>query len=85
VNETAQNRFRQGLSAILSVPESLLSTEFELNDRNWDSVVVISAIALIDHTYGVTVPATRLAGCRSIGEIVALVESRLPEKSDGMA
>jgi acyl carrier protein len=85
VSEVAQSRFRQGLSGILSVPEVLLTPEFELNERNWDSVVVISVIALIDDTYGVTVPAARLAGCRSLGEILALVESRLPEKRDGMA
>jgi acyl carrier protein len=85
VNEAAQSRFRQGLSGILSVPESLLTPEFGLNEGNWDSVVVISAIALIDDTYGITVPAARLAGCRSFGEVLALVESRLPEKRDGMA
>jgi acyl carrier protein len=73
------------LSGILSVPESLLTPEFELNEQNWDSVVVISVIALIDDTYGVTVPAGRLAGCRNLGEVLALVESRLPEKHDGMA
>ena len=74
-------RFQEGLAGILSVSPDSLTDDFELNDQNWDSLVLISAIALIDQTYGLTVPTAKLANCRSAGEAAALVESIRREKS----
>ena len=44
--------------------------------EGWDSVAVISLIALADSEYGVTLPPKEIAECRSVNDLLDLV-SRL--------
>jgi acyl carrier protein len=69
------SEFLKGLSEILEVDESKISSTFLLTDGDapWDSLAVVSVIALIDELYSKTVDGKSLAECKSIGDIEALV------------
>ena len=76
------DQFGRGLAEILSVSPGSVEPGLELNEDNWDSMAMISAIALIDETFGITVPVEGLTRCRSVGDLVALVNSMLPENPE---
>jgi acyl carrier protein len=72
------DQFGRGLAGILCVSPNSVEPGLELNEDNWDSMAVISAIALIDESFGITVPVERLARCGNVGDLLALVNSMLP-------
>jgi acyl carrier protein len=39
----------------------------------WDSLAVLSFIAMADKNYGVNIPAKRIAQCRSVDDLAAVV------------
>jgi acyl carrier protein len=43
----------------------------------WDSLALMGFIALIDQHFGLIVPASRIAECKSVGDLVALVADKL--------
>ena len=46
---------------------------FPLEGEHWDSLAVLSTIALIDQELGITVDAGSLESCRSVGELLDVV------------
>jgi acyl carrier protein len=48
-----------------------------LEDNGWDSLSVVSFIALIDEHLEYTVPPKRLAACKTVDDLVSLVADRL--------
>ncbi len=69
------SEFYEGLAEILEVEVGDLSPEFSLEEGAWDSLAVVSAIALIDDVYDVTVHPDKLADCKTVGDIERLVEA----------
>lgn len=67
------SEFHEGLAEILEVEPSEIDSEYELNKDNWDSLAVVSTIALIDDVYDLMVKPEKLADCKSVGEIELLV------------
>jgi len=63
----------EGLPEILEVDRGSLSPEFLLANGNWDSVAILSTIALIDSSYGITVSADELWECKTIDDIRELI------------
>jgi len=43
----------------------------------WDSLAVIGFIALLDQHFGVSVPAVKIAECRTVDDLAALVGDKL--------
>jgi acyl carrier protein len=70
-----ENEFLAELAAILETSRDELSDDFELTEANWDSLTILSTIALIDSAYEITVPADDLTAARTIGELRALIET----------
>ncbi len=66
------SEFYEGLAEILEVDASEINPDFPLED-NWDSLAVVSTIALIDEVYDVTVHPERLGECTSVGAIEQLI------------
>ena len=76
MSEVQMNQpFLSDLAALLQTNPEAVTRDYTLSDENWDSVAVISAIALIDKHFGVTVPGTKLAVLSSAGQLFSLVES----------
>ncbi|WP_447930986.1 acyl carrier protein [Sphingopyxis fribergensis] len=66
--------FRSGLAEILEVEAGELEDGFELGEL-WDSLAVVSTLALIDEVHDVSVSAEDLAECQTVGDIRKLVDA----------
>lgn len=45
------------------------------NGDTWDSLAVVSTLAVIDEVYNKSVNGQRLGGCRTVADILALIGS----------
>jgi acyl carrier protein len=48
-----------------------------LADNNWDSLSIVSFIALVDEHFGYTVPPRQLAQCKTVDDLVGLLGDRV--------
>jgi acyl carrier protein len=67
------SEFYEGLAEILEVEVDQVQPELSLDEGGWDSLAVVSTIALIDDVFDVTVHPDRLSECETVGDIEALV------------
>jgi acyl carrier protein len=69
------NDFLNKLTSILEVDVVNQDDLFEGFDA-WDSLTVLSVIAMIDADYNINLIATDLAGVKTPGELYALLETK---------
>jgi len=71
------NTFYEGLAEILEVDASELAPNFSFADANadWDSLAIVSTIALVDDTYNVMLDGKSLAACEKVADIEALIDA----------
>jgi acyl carrier protein len=69
------NQFYEGIAEILEVDVEKINSEFKLNSSEsfWDSLAIVSAIALIDDCFNVTLAGKELADCETIADIEQLI------------
>lgn len=69
------SEFYKGMAEILEVDEDQITSDFELSagDAAWDSLAVVSTIALIDELYSKTLDGQSLTGCQKISDIEHLI------------
>ena len=73
-----KNAFLLHLDEMLELDPGTLTGEETLEDlESWDSLAVISFIALVDEQFGMVVEGQKLAQARTIGDLIALIEPRL--------
>ena len=69
------DEFCEQMAVILdavTVGESDVLADFEV----WDSLAVLSTLALLDSNYGVNLTATDLKGVRTVGDLWKLAEAK---------
>ncbi len=67
--------FLQELAPLFSVDREQLTEDFPLDpNTNWDSLTIISMMALMDDHFEVEVSGEQLRGCASIGDILKLIK-----------
>lgn len=64
--------FYEGLAEIMEVSVSHIGPDFSLADHGWDSLAIISCVALIDEVFGQLVAGSALAECRTVADIELL-------------
>ena len=66
-----------GIAEILEVDEGVCTSNFNLakGQADWDSLAIISVIALIDDLYGCTVSGQALGECQTVADIERLIEN----------
>lgn len=71
------SEFYKGIAEILEVEESAVNAGFDLHggEAAWDSLAVVSTIALIDDCFNVMLDGQSLTNCNTVGDIEALVEA----------
>lgn len=69
------SEFYEGLAEILEVDVEQVNSDLSLEEGGWDSLAVVSTIALIDEVFDVTVHPERLSECKTVGDIEKLVEA----------
>ena len=68
--------FKTGLAETLEIDESTLEPGYVLEESEmWDSMTVVTVIALIDEHYGKTVEGEKLAQCETLADIDTLIRS----------
>jgi acyl carrier protein len=66
--------FYRKLDEVLDIPPGTLKGGESLNEFDgWDSMAMLGFIALADETYGVTIPAKRIPGCRTVDDLAGLI------------
>lgn len=68
-------KFYEGMAEIFEVEPQAISPEFDLTTANcdWDSLAIVSTIALVDDCFNVMLDGESLAASKTIGDIEALV------------
>ena len=70
------SQFRQGLAEIFEIEEDKVQPDLRLEDVSWDSLAIVSSIALIDEVYDISVSADALTSCETVGDIEHLVNDQ---------
>lgn len=68
--------FYEELAEILEIDADQVTPELRLEDTSWDSLAVVSTIALIDEQYDQAVSADALTSCETVGDIERLITAR---------
>ena len=67
--------FYAGLAEIFEVNEAEIDSAFDLASHTWDSLAIVSTIALIDECYNEMVDGRALFNCVTVGDIEALISA----------
>lgn len=69
------NPLHEGLAEILEVDPARIDAQFVLlsGEADWDSLAVVSTIALVDDCCNVMLNGKQLAACETVGDIEALI------------
>ena len=67
----------EGMSEIFEIDIEKVTPELSLGDVEWDSVAIISTIALVDEVYGIFLDGDVLANCKNVKEIIKVIEETL--------
>lgn len=71
------SEFYDGMAEILEVEADKISPEFSLHsaDAAWDSLAVVSTIALVDDCFNVMLDGQALAACVTVADVERLIET----------
>jgi acyl carrier protein len=74
------NKFYEGMAEIFEVEPQQINAQFELASTDaWDSLALVSTIALVDDCFNVMLDGASLTACTTIGDIEALIEKARKE------
>lgn len=68
--------FFSGLADALEIDETSLTADTLFSEVDWDSLAVISAIALIDEHFGIMIPGQEISECKGMPDLLSLIDSR---------
>ncbi|MFM0201054.1 acyl carrier protein [Paraburkholderia fungorum] len=67
--------FYEGMAEVFEIDASLVTPELDLQEHNWDSLAVVSTIALVDDCFNVMLSGQALNNCNTIADIEALIRA----------
>lgn len=70
------SKFYEGIAEIFEVEPEEITPEFKLQDAEvaWDSLAIVSLIALADECFGAMLDGTELVECETVGDIEKLIQ-----------
>jgi acyl carrier protein len=69
----SEKAFLESMAAIFEVEADEVNESYELTEKNWDSLVIVSTIALIDRYFDLTVNGRSLLDCKDIGSLLKVI------------
>lgn len=72
-----RNEFLDEIADLLELDRGEVSGDEKLEDLPWDSLAETSFVAVCDFSLGRTISAGELADCRTVNDLVNLVEDTL--------
>lgn len=71
-------RFLNEFSEIFEVSPDEMGSNFKFNaDLHWDSLAIVSTIALIDEHFNITVKADDFVSCKTFEELTRMIEAKV--------
>lgn len=67
--------FYEGMAEIFEIDPSEISPQLDLQAQAWDSLAIVSTIALVDDCFGVMLDGQSLGKCETVGDIEKLIAS----------
>ncbi len=69
------SEFYEGMAEIFEVDVNQISSEFDLYsaEAGWDSLAIVSTIALVDDCFGLMLEGKALSECKTIANIESLI------------
>ena len=69
------SEFYEGMAEILEIDTSMITSDFELysDEAAWDSLAIVSAIALVDDCFDVMLEGKAVAEYETIADIETLI------------
>lgn len=68
------NKFYEGLAEIFEIDVSEVKPELDLQETGWDSLAIVSTIALVDECFNVMLDGQSLAACGTVADIEKLID-----------
>ena len=66
--------------SVVMVDKGSLKLDTVLSDlEEWDSLAIISVIALIDSQFNITVNSEKLKSCVTVGDIIDIIKDKIHE------
>ncbi|PTD99367.1 acyl carrier protein [Pandoraea apista] len=62
------------LAEVLEIDQAEVRPEMSLAEHNWDSLAIVSTIAIVDELFNVTLDGSALGKCQTVADIQALIE-----------
>jgi acyl carrier protein len=70
------------LETMLELPPKSLGGPEKLEDmQGWDSLANLNFIATVDFAFGLPLPGGRVAACRTVNDLIALLETELARRA----
>lgn len=71
------SKFYEGVAEIFEVDVDAISPEFPLHtdEVTWDSLAIVSMIALVDDCFNTMLDGSNLTDCTTLAEVEALIAS----------
>ncbi len=66
--------FYEEFSSLMGIGKSSFSNDTKLSDLDWDSMALISTMALVDEVFGIVVSGDKLTKCKTVNDIISLVK-----------
>jgi len=70
------NEFYEGMAEVLEVDIDQISPAFELQNIDWNSLAIVSTIALVDECFDVLLNGRLLDACKTISDIENLIAAK---------
>ena len=69
------NEFYEGMAEIFEIDLSEVKPELNLQANNWDSLAIVSTIALVDDCFNIMLDGKSLGACETLADIEKLIEA----------
>ena len=71
-SDEKKKEFLIKMSEALELEEGILSFDTDFSELNWDSLAVITAIAIVDECFGVVISAEKIFYCQNLNDIIEI-------------
>tara|TARA_B100000683_G_C12234154_1_gene450366 strand:- start:220 stop:447 length:228 start_codon:yes stop_codon:yes gene_type:complete len=72
---SSRDDFLEQLADALDVDPGILQPDLSLEDIDWDSLAVISTIAIVDSVYGKMISGEKIQQCTTFQDVLLLIEN----------
>ena len=72
---SSRDEFLEQLADALDVDPGILQPHLRLEDIDWDSLAVISTIAIVDSVYGKMLSGEKIQQCSTFDDLMLLIQN----------